>query len=120
MARKFTHKHETKEGINFFIPMVDLMVSIVFVFIIIVMVLLLLIKDETSAEDPSDDPTAAAAKGQEIPVTPAIIDDALVNQSAQEILFNDIVKDSLKRRGNDSKLNVDDNKFEIKILKPKK
>ncbi len=97
------------------------MVSIIFVFIIIVMVLLLLIKDEaTTTEEPSNDPVAAAAKGQETPVKPAIIDDAIVNQSAQEILFNDVLKDFLKKSGSDANLNVDSRKIEIKVLKPEK
>lgn len=106
-------------GMNFFIPMVDLMVSAVFIFIIIVMILALVINPPAQSNDPSEDPAAAAAKGNETPVNPSIIEDVVANQTASEILVNDINLKLLKQQGIESIFDAENNTLEIKLSKPK-
>jgi biopolymer transport protein ExbD len=111
-------KRQEHKKINFFIPMVDMMVSAIFVFIIIVMVLVLLIKAPTDADDPSTDSKAAAAKGNETPIKPSIVENVVANQTSQEILVDDINKGLLKQQGVDSSFDADKKILEIKLKKP--
>jgi biopolymer transport protein ExbD len=115
MAKKHKKEHES---VNFFVPMVDMMVSAIFIFIIIVMVLVLLIKSPTEAEDPSEDPKAAAAKGSETPIKPSIVENVVANQTSQEILVDDINKELLLKQGVDSSFDADKKILEIKLSRP--
>ena len=83
---------EEQEKINFFIPMVDLMVAVLFVFIIIIMVLVLLIREEEVSRAPSD--------AKIINQSPTLI----TNESAVGKLLDNITQKSLKREGSDFKL----------------
>lgn len=85
---------EKGEGVNFFIPMVDLMVAVLFVFIIIIMVLVLLIKEEVEI-------VSAAAQ------TPVVnqTEELIANQSAIDVVTDVIIQKTLKRDGSDIKLN---------------
>ena len=122
MARKSKKQVESAEAVNFFVPMVDLMVSVIFVFIIIVMVLLLLIaaESQSSAESESESQSTAQSQQQGTPVKPSIIEEAVLNQTAEEILVDDVVRELLKREGSNSVFDADSKQLEIKIKQPKK
>ena len=89
-------QEEEEEGINFFIPMVDLMVAVLFVFIIIIMVLVLLIREES----------AAAIKAQHLAV-PKVPDILVINRTAVEQFVEDIARGALRRNGVDIDLEGD-------------
>lgn len=114
-------KEQTKsEQVNFFVPMVDLMVSIIFVFIIIVMVLLLLISStpENESDSDSEDENNAPSIAQGIPVKATILERAIGNQSAKEILVNDVIRELLEKEGNKSIFDVEKGQLEILIKRP--
>jgi biopolymer transport protein ExbD len=115
-------KHvEKNHAVNFFVPMVDLMVSIIFVFIIIVMVLLLLIsvelKSNSESESTSEGTESSVAVGSL--VKPSIIERAIANQSAKEILAHDVTRELLKKEGDDSIFDAEQGRLEIRIKQPK-
>lgn len=117
MLKKSSRRPAQSEVANFFIPMVDLMVSVIFVFIIVVMVLIMLIKATPEINESSDN---SATSQQKSPIKAFIVEDLLANQNAQEILFNDTLRELLKQGGGDFNFDVINNKFEIKIFSPKK
>ncbi len=109
------------EGVNFFIPMVDLMVSAIFIFIIIVMILVMLITQPAKVEDPSDTPAeASSSQGNEVPINPSIIEDVVTNKTAEEILVEDILNNLLRKEGSRSIYDPTKKVLEIRIPKPKK
>lgn len=119
MAKR-SKNEDSGKNVNFFIPMVDLVVSIVFVFIIIVMVLILLIKDPIESTVSSEEDKASAAFGQKIPVKPSVLESVVANQTAIEVLTNDVTKQLLEKSGGTTTLNEKTGKLEFKIDKPLK
>lgn len=100
-------QEEELEGINFFIPMVDLMVAVLFVFIIIIMVLVLLIREET----------ASAIEEKNIAV-PKVPDELIVNRSPVEQFVEDITRSTLKSNGLDIKLDANTNTMRTVVTPP--
>ncbi len=98
-------QEEEEEGINFFIPMVDLMVAVLFVFIIIIMVLVLLIRVES----------AAAVKAQHIAV-PKVPDVLVINRTALEQFVEDIARGALYNTG--VGINLEGNTMRATVLAP--
>ena len=121
MAKTKKQAKESK-SVNFFVPMVDLMVSIIFVFIIIVMVLLLLITSESKSPSESEVINEAEATASSIatgnPLKASVIESTVKNQSAKEILVNDVVREFLKKEGSNSVFDAEKGKLEIRIKKP--
>ncbi len=119
MAR--TRQVTKDEGLNFFIPMVDMMVSAVFIFIIIVMVLVLLINPPASMQskntETQEDGTSVASSGS-VEVEPSAVSGMIANQTAEEVLVDDINREFLKEQGIESVFDPGSKKLEIKLIKP--
>lgn len=119
MGRKRQVKEE--EGLNFFVPMVDMMVSAIFIFIIIVMVLVLLINPPASMQSEqtqTEEEGASPASSGSVEVKPSAVAGMVANQTAEEVLVDDINREFLKEQGIESLFDPTSKKLEIKLIKP--
>jgi hypothetical protein len=106
------------QRVNFFIPMVDMMVSAIFVFIIIVMVLILMVKEEASSTVETEVETMFKGGGGATKIKPSIVESVVANQTAEEILVDDITRNLLEEQGLQTQFDPDKNILEIKLKKP--
>lgn len=98
MARRKVMTTEHEEGINFFIPMTDLLLGFIFIFIIIIVTLALKTSEEAKRKAIATDLIVGAS---------IEIDQSIANRSALRQLVEDTKGKILRQTGFD--LNVDNN-----------